>query len=91
MQVVTQIVVIIRRLQKKKYTPTKRIKKKKKINKSSSKIENDAIKMNFKDLPMKAQEIIKTIKQCKKFVRYITKGNLYALMLVCLNMFIFKK
>jgi hypothetical protein len=31
------------------------------------------MKLEFKDLPVKAQEIIETIKQCKKLVRYIKK------------------
>ncbi|CAF4192312.1 unnamed protein product, partial [Rotaria sp. Silwood2] len=53
---------------------TKQIKKKKtKKNKSLIHIENDPMKLELKDLHIKAQEIIETIKQCKKLVRYIKK------------------
>ncbi|CAF1334764.1 unnamed protein product [Rotaria sordida] len=44
--------------------PTKQIKTKK--NKSLTRIENDPMKLELKDLHIKAQEIIETIKQCKK-------------------------
>ena len=57
--------------------PTRKIKKKKQKQKQKqqSSVTNDdnQMKLNFNDLSVKAQEIIETIKQCKKLVRYIKK------------------
>jgi hypothetical protein len=56
--------------------PTKQIKiktKKPKKDPKSSTVVNDPMKLKLTDLPTKAQEIIETIKQCKKLVRYIKK------------------
>ncbi|CAF1155607.1 unnamed protein product [Adineta steineri] len=57
--------------------PTKRIRKKKQTKKQSSSTDvNDPMKLDLKDLPVVAREIIETIKQCKKLVRYIKKNGL---------------
>jgi hypothetical protein len=55
------------------FKPTKQINKKKRKKESSVTNGNDPMKLKFEDLPVKAQEIIETIKQCKKLVRYIKK------------------
>jgi hypothetical protein len=55
------------------FKPTKTIKKKKRKKQPSTPNGNDPMKLKFEDLPIKAQEIIETINQCKKLVRYIKK------------------
>ena len=55
------------------FVPTLQIKKKKQKKKQETRIPIDPMKLELKDLPLEAQEIIETIEQCKKLVRYIKK------------------
>lgn len=55
------------------FKPRKQIKKKRRKRQSPISNANDPMKLKLEDLPVKAQEIIETIKQYKKLVRYIKK------------------
>lgn len=55
------------------FQPRKQIKKKKRKRQSANSNVSDQMKLKLEDIPIKAQEIIETIIQCKKLVRYIKK------------------
>lgn len=55
------------------FKPKKTIKKKRQRKQSTVSNGDDPMKLKFEDLTIKAREIIETITQCKKLVRYIKK------------------